>query len=48
MHEDALPVIWWLSWFVAAFIAYGIIAIWIWRAWRRDDDSKAENTGAGR
>lgn len=45
MHEDALPVVWWLGWFVAAFIAYGIIAIWIWRAWLRDGSDPTGDAG---
>jgi hypothetical protein len=33
------PMAWWLSWFVVAFVVYGLLGIWFWRAGRRHDET---------
>lgn len=37
LQDASFPMAWWLSWFVVAFLAYGLLAIWFWRSARRHD-----------
>jgi cytochrome oxidase assembly protein ShyY1 len=48
MPENAgFPMAWWLTWFVVASLAYGLLAIWFWRAARRHDLSKDQSVRSG-
>lgn len=36
-QSAGFPMAWWLAWFVIAFVVYGLLGIWFWRAARRHD-----------
>lgn len=46
-QSPGFPIGWWLTWFVVAFVVYGLLAVWFWRAARRHDlTTLSERQGA--
>lgn len=40
--SDGFPMFWWIWWFIVAFVVYGLLAFWFWRAGRHYELSRAE------